>query len=176
MAASSWFRVTGSAEDADPCMCAGQDVEIALAARDGFGNAIESLGPDAIKAVATGNDVSVKFEPCEHELAGEQFWEAALPARHVYARGQLLPGGGGRRPGQQGNRPDPATQRLEPPRASEEVVVTPHDSFGNPGASGGRLAAELVQEEGGPPDADPTPCHVVESTTGGLPASLEPTA
>ena len=60
--------------------------------------------------------------------------------------------------------------------ASEEVVVTPHDSFGNPGASGGRLAAELVQEEGGPPDADPTPCHVVESTTGGLPASLEPTA
>ena len=60
--------------------------------------------------------------------------------------------------------------------ASEEVVVTPHDSFGNSGASGGRLAAELVQEEGRPLDADPTPCHVVESTTGGLPALLEPTA
>ena len=65
MAASSWFRVTGSAEDADPCVCPGQDVEIALAARDGFGNAIGDLEPNAVKAVATGNNVSVKFEPCE---------------------------------------------------------------------------------------------------------------
>ena len=65
MAGSSWFRVTGSAEDADPCMCAGQDVEIALAARDGFGNAIGDLEPSAVKALATGNNVSVNFKPCE---------------------------------------------------------------------------------------------------------------
>ena len=65
MAGSSWFRVTGSAEDADPCMCAGQDVEIALAARDGFGNAIRDLEPSAVKALATDDNVSVKFEPCQ---------------------------------------------------------------------------------------------------------------
>ena len=54
-------------------------------------------------------------------------------------------------------------------------MVTPYDSFGNPGANGGRFAAELAQEEGGPPDADPIPCQVIESTTGGLPALLAPT-
>ena len=58
--------------------------------------------------------------------------------------------------------------------ASEEVVVTPYDSFGNPGASGGRLAAELAQEGGEPPNANPIPCQVIESTTGGPPALLEP--
>ena len=52
-------------------------------------------------------------------------------------------------------------------------MVTPYDSFGNPGASGGRLAAEILQEEDGQPDADPIPCQVVESTTGGPPALLE---
>ena len=62
---SSWFWVTGSAEDADPCMCAGQDIEIALAARDGFGNAVGDLEPNAVKAVATGDNVSINFEPCE---------------------------------------------------------------------------------------------------------------
>ena len=52
--------------------------------------------------------------------------------------------------------------------------MTPHDGFGNPGASGGRFAAELAQEEYGPPDAEPIPCQVIESTTGGAPALLEP--
>ena len=64
-AASSWFRVTGSTEDTDPCVCAGQDVEIALAARDGYGNAVAGLEPDAVKAVATGNEACVRFEPQE---------------------------------------------------------------------------------------------------------------
>ena len=58
--------------------------------------------------------------------------------------------------------------------ASKEVVVTPYDSFGNPGANGGRFAAELAQEEGGPPDTDPVSCQVIESTTGGPPALPEP--
>ena len=64
-ASSSWFRVTGSTEDADPCMCAGQDVEIALAARDGYGNAISDLEADAVKAIATGNETCIRFEPYE---------------------------------------------------------------------------------------------------------------
>lgn len=64
-ASSSWFRVTGATEDADPCMCAGQDVEIALAARDGYGNAVSDLEADAVKATATGNEACIKFEPCE---------------------------------------------------------------------------------------------------------------
>jgi len=65
MASSSWFRVTGSTEDADPCMCAGQDVEIALASRDGYGNAIGDLEAGAVKAVASGNQAAITFEPCE---------------------------------------------------------------------------------------------------------------
>ena len=55
--------------------------------------------------------------------------------------------------------------------ASKEVVVTPHDSFGNPSAGGGRFAAELAEEEGAPPEV--IPCQVTESTTGGPPALLE---
>ena len=65
MASSSWFRVTGSTEDADPCMCAGQEVEIALAARDGYVNAVGDLEPNAVKATATGPNAVVKFEAYE---------------------------------------------------------------------------------------------------------------
>ena len=64
-AITSWFRVTGSTEDADPCMCAGQEVEIALAARDGYVNAVGDLEPNAVKATAMGPDAVVKFEPYE---------------------------------------------------------------------------------------------------------------
>ena len=46
-------------------MCAGQDVEIALAARDGYGNAIGDLEAGAMKATATGHDACIKFEPYE---------------------------------------------------------------------------------------------------------------
>ncbi len=46
-------------------MCAGQDVEIALAARDGYGNAVGDLEADAVKAIATGNKTCIKFEPYE---------------------------------------------------------------------------------------------------------------
>ncbi len=64
-------------------MCAGQDVEIALAARDGYGNAVNNLEPDAVKAVATGNEACVKFEPHEvracHPVLGAQC--ASLGAR-----------------------------------------------------------------------------------------------
>ena len=62
-AITSWFRVTGSTEDADPCMCAGQEVEIALAAHDGYVNAVGDLEPNAVKATAMGPDAVVKFEP-----------------------------------------------------------------------------------------------------------------
>lgn len=44
--------------------------------------------------------------------------------------------------------------------------MTPCDSYGNTGASGGRFAAELVPEDD---EAVPaTPCQVTESTTGQL--------
>jgi hypothetical protein len=65
VASSSWFRVTGATEDADACMCAGQEVEIALAARDGYVNAVGGLEPNAVKATATGPNAVVKFEPYE---------------------------------------------------------------------------------------------------------------
>lgn len=83
-ASSSWFRVTGSTEDADPCMCAGQDVEIALAARDGYGNAVSDLGPDAVKAVATGNKACIKFEPCEVCALSERSARAVLGSSQIY--------------------------------------------------------------------------------------------
>ena len=42
--------------------------------------------------------------------------------------------------------------------------MTPCDSYGNPGASGGRFAAELVPEDDETSSA--IPCQVTESTTG----------
>lgn len=48
--------------------------------------------------------------------------------------------------------------------ASKDIIVTPYDSFGNPGASGGRFAAELVLEDD--ESAPSIPCQVTESTTG----------
>lgn len=65
MAAASSYRVTGSAEDTDPCMCAGQDVEISLAARDAYGNAIVDMEPAALRATATGLDGAVHFQALE---------------------------------------------------------------------------------------------------------------
>lgn len=44
--------------------------------------------------------------------------------------------------------------------------MTPYDDFCNPGASGGRFTAELVQD--GYESASPIPCRVTESTTGAL--------
>lgn len=50
-------------------MVAGQDVEIALAARDSYGNAVGDLEPNAMKALAAGGDAAVNFEPYEVRLA-----------------------------------------------------------------------------------------------------------
>lgn len=63
-------------------MCAGQDVEIALAARDGYGNAINDLEPDAVKAVASGNETCIKFEPYEVCLSCERLPRAASGLSH----------------------------------------------------------------------------------------------
>ena len=50
--------------------------------------------------------------------------------------------------------------------ASHDIIVTPYDSYGNAGASGGRFAAELASEE--EESAPAIPCQVTESTTGGV--------
>lgn len=42
--------------------------------------------------------------------------------------------------------------------------MTPFDRYGNPGASGGRFAAELVLEHD--ESAPSVPCQVTESATG----------
>jgi hypothetical protein len=65
VAAASSYRVTGSAEDADPCMYAGQDVEVSLAARDAYGNAIVDMDPVALRATATGCECAVQFQAVE---------------------------------------------------------------------------------------------------------------
>ena len=65
MAAASSYRVTGSTEDADPCMSAGQEVEIALAARDAYGNAVVDMEPGALRAAATGASGAVRFQAVE---------------------------------------------------------------------------------------------------------------
>ena len=65
VAAASSYRVTGSTEDAEPCMSAGQDVEIALAARDAYGNAVVDMEPSALRAAATGAAGAVRFQAVE---------------------------------------------------------------------------------------------------------------
>jgi hypothetical protein len=46
-------------------MCAGQDVEISLAARDAYGNAVADMEPAALRATATGSDALVQFQALE---------------------------------------------------------------------------------------------------------------
>jgi len=48
--------------------------------------------------------------------------------------------------------------------ASEDIIVTPFDNYGNPGASGGRFAAELALEHD--ESAPSIPCQITESATG----------
>lgn len=65
VAAASSYRVTGSTEDGVPCMSAGQDVEIALAARDAYGNAVADMAPGGLRAVATDAAGAVRFQAVE---------------------------------------------------------------------------------------------------------------
>lgn len=65
VAAASSYRVTGSTEDADSCMSAGQEVEIALAARDAYGNAVVQMEPGSLRAAATCASGAVSFQAVE---------------------------------------------------------------------------------------------------------------
>ena len=49
-------------------MQAGQDVELSVAVRDGYGNAIINLPPGALRAVATGVDGATHFAAAEVDL------------------------------------------------------------------------------------------------------------
>ena len=46
-------------------MSAGQDVEIALAARDAYGNAVVDMEPSALRAAADGTAGAVRFQAVE---------------------------------------------------------------------------------------------------------------
>lgn len=48
-----------------------------------------------------------------------------------------------------------------------DVVITPYDSYGNAGASGGRFAAELMEEHASEDGSPRTiSCDVTESSSG----------
>ena len=58
----------------------------------------------------------------------------------------------------------PCAESWDDAGALKDIVVTPCDSYGNAGASGGRFAAELVPEDD--ESAPAIPCQVTESTRG----------
>ncbi|CAL8470626.1 g10168 [Coccomyxa elongata] len=188
VAAASSYRVTGSTEDTDPCMSAGQDVEIALAARDAYGNAVVDMEPSALRAAATGTAGAVRFQAVEVSNSGrQQYLRAVFTKAGVYdiavsvtdpVTGEALqiPSHGASQrlritPGPV----DPArTQIADLPSAITagapvNFAITPLDAHGNPGASGGRFAAELIctaeaaSEEAWPRSVE---CTVTETSSG----------